>query len=354
MNLITGENAQGKSNLLEAVVVLSTGSSTRAASDLDLVEFNHSVATVSGEFEGAGKSGQLQVHIGSPQRKQFFFNSQSLSFSRYLGNLPSVFFSAQHLNLILGHSKERRAFLDNLLSQVYPSYTHALREYRTALLQRNKLLKEHPRGQSNLLDSFDRALCKSGAVLMSKRHELVFEIAPLLGDVFCALHAKGKAGVNYLPSFEFDAKESLEEQFQTALHCSRDVEQARGFTVLGPHRDDLCLLKDGKLLSLFGSHGEQKTAVLALKFASVLYLKDKLSELPLFVVDDVLDAMDKAHTRAFMSFIKAAPRMQVFLAAPDFSAFSELEDENTLKLEIRDGCIGPSPCPLSGVQKQFT
>ena len=306
LNVFVGANAQGKSNLLEAIAMLGTGKSFRTVRDADAVRYGAESTTIS----GAGHIRAGTVHLACTiakghraTRKTFTLNGRPVRYSNFLGKLRVVTFVPADLQLATGAPSQRRAFLNVALSQEEPRYYRELARYRKALQQKNALLREDE-CDAELLDVYDRELIAAGTHIMLARHRFITALA----QAARAAHARfsngsESLGVEYVANVASGepSPEGIEAAFEARLHHVAASERARGAAVAGPHRDDLGLTLDGRSLAVFGSQGQQRTAVLALKVAEYAISRDRAEEAPLLLLDDVLSELDDERAGAFLA-----------------------------------------------------
>ncbi|MBV8198389.1 MAG: DNA replication/repair protein RecF [Candidatus Eremiobacteraeota bacterium] len=305
LNLLVGPNAQGKSNLLEAIALVGTGKSFRAERDGDVVRSGCDRAVVRATADARPGEIHLACAIdreGRATRKIFTLNGNSVRYARYLGRLRVVTFVPGDLQLVTGTPAARRAFLNRALSQSEPRYYHELARYRRALQQRNALLKNAETLDEDLLEIYGRTLLESGTQIMLARSSMISALQPE------AAHAHGRFApgerleIRYEPNcpFQSTTPHDVTAALRARLAESADQERARGATVVGPHRDDVALFLDGVSLQAYGSQGQQRTAVLALKVAEYSVMRERTDDAPVLLLDDVLSELDEARASAFL------------------------------------------------------
>lgn len=309
LNLFIGRNAQGKSNLLEAIAMLGIGKSFRTAHDADTIREGSERAVIRGEVErDDGATIALACTIlRTPRgvRKTFNRAGRNVSYAAFLGTLSVVTFVPSDLQLVTGTPALRRAFMNTTLSQQDRGYYRELARYHGALRQKNALLRAPVPPDDALLAVYDETLAGSGAALMSARRDLV----ALLDEAARDVHGSWTSGAEtvtlaYRPNVPAEGSlEALREAIAQRLRDVRGVERARRTSVAGPHRDDLAFLLDGRPLATFGSQGQQRTAVLALKVAEYAAMRDRSGSAPLLLLDDLLSELDEHRAEAFLAGI---------------------------------------------------
>lgn len=307
LNVLAGPNAQGKSNLLEAIGLLGTGKSFRTAREGELIRDGYASASLSGEARLRAGSVRLSCTLtasASGTRKLYALNGQSVRYAAYLGRLRVVTFVPAHLQLVAGAPALRRAFLNAALSQESPSYYADLASYGAYVSQKSALLRSAGPLDADLLATYDERLVALGAKLMLARRAYV----EVLGAQARAAHhawiggAEGDLELHYAPNVPFEAATpgGAEAAFRARLAAQRAAEALRKSALVGPHRDDLEFRLDGKALAAFGSQGQQRTAVLALKVAEYALMSLRGGEAPILLLDDVLSELDRTRQHALL------------------------------------------------------
>lgn len=327
--LIVGENAQGKTSLLEAVYFLATFTSFHASSDRELINFLAArealaVARIVALFERQDGAHRLEVRIiqetngfdaPSRVRKEVLLDGVKLKISDAVGHFNAVLFLPQMLSIIEGPPEERRRYLNLALAQVQPHYSDALSNYNRALTQRNALLKQLGEfgGDADQLAFWDEQLASAGAQLIYARIHAVQELGRLAARIHHELTRGGEVlRLSYQPAYDplpqppgqyslpIDAPvsrsgltaEQIRSGFLGELGVQRKEEIARGVTTIGPHRDELRFLESGVDLGIYGSRGQVRTAMLALKLAEAAWMKARTGQLPVILLDEVLAELD--------------------------------------------------------------
>jgi DNA replication and repair protein RecF len=303
LNVIHGDNAQGKTNLLESIYLLSTGKSHRTNRDLELIASGANLLTAKALVTRQTGDLTLELTLGTETRKQLRINGiTEQRIASLVGNLGTVFFSPDDLQLVKGAPVGRRRFLDIEISQLSQTYLHHLIAYTKVMQQRNTLLKREGVDRS-LLEIYDQQLVSAGAQLVVRRSQSVARLAPLAAVYHETLSSgREKLQLGYESQVGPEAQGSVTEA-ETALwrilEQRRRDELRRQITLVGPHRDDLAFSINGTDARLYGSQGQQRTAVLALKLAELQYMYEELGEYPVLLLDDVASELDP-HRRHFL------------------------------------------------------
>ena len=287
LNAVTGENAQGKTNLLEAMWLFTGGRSFRGARDQELVRAGAQEARLSLTFFSGGREQRAELTLRGGARQAVLNGVPKRGMAELIGRFCAVVFSPEHLSLVKGGPAERRAFLDSALCQAKPSYAIAYARYRRTLNQRNALLKDiarHPELEDTL-PIWDDRLCRSGAVLIRERRAYLERFAPRASAHYAGIaHGREELRLTYEPSCGEDMAESLRRALREDIRS--------GHTSVGPHRDDIGIEIGGMAARLYASQGQQRSAVLAMKLAEAAVLAEACGEEPVVFLDDVLSELD--------------------------------------------------------------
>jgi len=306
--VFVGPNAQGKSNLLEAIAMLGTGKSFRTTTESDVVRTGVELATVTGDAEIRAGIVRLSCTISSVARrtrKIYGINGQNVQYASFLGRARVVTFIPADLHLVTGSPQARRGMVNTALAQEQPLYYRELARYRKTLQQKNALLRSDDI-DNDLLAIYDRTLVDAGTALILARNHFIAALAGAAKDV----HSRWSGGtesldLRYVPNvaFEMPTVDAVSAAFFDRLRERTDAERARKGSLVGPHRDDIHLNVNGISLAAYGSQGQQRTAVLALKVAEYAVMRERSGEAPLLLLDDVLSELDATRARAFLEEI---------------------------------------------------
>jgi DNA replication and repair protein RecF len=322
---LIGDNAQGKSNFLEAIYYLETFRSFRGARDEQLVGFHEDLFRVAGTLEETGAEGSSEVAAAfekkGKRKKVSIDGAEPDRMGDALGHLAAVIFSPADVDLVSGGPSERRRFLDIVLSLSEPGYLTALQDYRKILTRRNASLKD---GQScSVVAAWNAGLVRSGAGVMRARRDWIEQRCGSFRDYYREVSGGVGARMTYRPSLTLDAAVSEEETaaaFSEALSEANERERRMGVTVVGPHRDDLLLrLEDnGKGLDLrsYGSGGQRRTAALALRLVEARTIRETRRRSPLILLDDVFAELDVGRGERVLALMEKEEMGQVVLTSP--------------------------------------
>lgn len=324
VNVIVGLNAQGKSNLLEAIHYLSIFSSFRNAKDADMVKWGQPYFFIEGLIKK--NSGEYLLSLGYhlENKKILKVNGNPhKKISDLLGIFNSVVFSPEDLNIVKTGPSARRKYLDREMIQLFPAYFFSLLQYQKILAQRNNLLKEirEKKNKQEMLDIWDVQLTEHGSKIIKKRLDVLKKLAPLARLV----HRKITDGEEELDlcyetmdqteNMKNYSLEMIQKIFSQQLEKKRQQEIYRGISLTGPHRDDLRLTINGIDVRKFGSQGQQRTTALSLKIAELELAKAETGEYPVLLLDDVMSELDENRRNHLLSFI--GNRVQTFITTTD-------------------------------------
>ncbi len=289
-NILYGDNAQGKTNILEALYLSGTTKSHRGTKDRDLIQFGYDESHLETIVEKRGTQFQIDMHLKKNSPKGIAINKMPIrKASELFGIIHFVFFSPEDLNIIKDGPSGRRRFIDLELSQLDKVYLSNLSNYNRIINQRNSLLKELYRQESLIetLDIWDMQLAEYGSRVMEGRRQFVGQVNSMIGDI----HEKLTGGRERISlSYESSIGEMSLEQ---ALKKNRERDIRMKSTSVGPHRDDLCFLAGELDIRKFGSQGQQRTAALSLKLSEIELVKELIKDTPILLLDDVLSELDK-------------------------------------------------------------
>ena len=300
VNVIWGENAQGKTNILESIYLSATTKSHRGNKDRELIKFEENEAHIRIHFEKQGIDHQLDMHLKKNKAKGVAIDRIPIRRSSdLLGQIPVILFSPEDLKIVKSGPSERRKFLDIELSQMERLYLYQLTNYNKILVQRNNLLKQI-RFQNNLietLEAWDIQLVKYGSEVIKYREKFIKH----LGEVCQKIHNKLTGGKEKI-LLEYDRDVGY-DSYLTELAKKRQKDLKYSTTTVGPHRDDISFIVNGIDIRKYGSQGQQRTAILSMKLAELEFVKKETGEYPLLLLDDVGSELDKERRNTLFSYL---------------------------------------------------
>lgn len=305
ITVLVGPNAAGKTNTVEALQYLTTGSSFRRPSPAELVAPGADEAHVRGCLEGDGRVVDVEL-AATPEKRRFLKNGKPCRAADLAGTLLSVLFCPDDLSLVKGSASRRRGELDAFGAQANAGYRKVLATYTRSVEQRNRLLRDGC--EPVLLDAWDESVAVGGATLLRHRLSLFERLSALVGEVYGEVVATERLGCRYVSSVA-DAepgmgRDDLARLMLEQMRTGRADDLRRGQTLVGPHRDDVAFTIDGRDARAFGSQGQQRTVALAWKMAEVRLCEGLLGERPLLLLDDVMSELDESRRGTVTRFVE--------------------------------------------------
>ena len=345
--VIIGDNAQGKSNLLEAIYLLAFGSSYRAKKENDIISWNKSEAGVYSEISTSMSTKELSLVLRKNSPKTIKVDGHNVKrLAKFIGNVKVVLFSSEDLFLIKGSPSERRTFVDKILVQIYPNYYQHLQTYNKIVQQRNsvlKSLKESGKYSKSELNIWDEQIVDISVDIYGLRTALLKVFSELVSSYHANISNQDeKVLVKYhssIPELDFDnfEKENVKDKILEFISKNHRAEISRGQSLYGPHSDDIELFINNKEAKSFGSQGQQRTLVLALKLAEIKYIKELTNEVPLLLLDDVMAELDPKRQKHLLDLVGLDT--QTFITTTHLEDFSESWLKNSSVLKVSNGTI---------------
>ncbi len=321
INIFYGKNAQGKTNIIEAIFLCSLGKSFRAKKDNEMIKLNEKNAIVEIEYEKSDRDGKIKIEIGN--KKNIYLNGIKIKkLSELLGNLNIVIFTPDDINILKGGPQNRRRFLDIMISQLRPNYMHILNLYLKTIEQRNKYLRQikEEHKDENLLEIWDEKLAEYAVKIYEYRKEFIEKIIKKINIIHKNI-TNGEEQIELEYITECDNK----EKYLQLLKERRKLDIIKGFTTKGIHRDDFVIYINKKEIKIFGSQGQNRTAMLSLKLAELQVIYDEIGEYPILLLDDFMSELDRTRRKNFLENIEGT---QVIITGTE-----KLDIENLKYLE---------------------
>lgn len=343
VNIFFGQNAQGKTNLLEAIALLCLGKSFRTKKETELIRWGDEACYLRGKFLIGEIPTLIELGIGINEKK-VKINGQVTKNSAVFGQVPVVIFAPDDLQLIKGGPQNRRDFLDLYLAQVEPHYRFIYYNYYKVLQQRNKLFKEGHKSHTES-EVWDEQLVEKGAKVIKYRLMFVKNVSPFISSAQEEISGKCEEltiqylGLNNHPLYDdqYDQEEVIKDHFRRELKMVKNYEFERKITLVGPHRDDLRLtLGNNMELRSYGSQGQQRTAALALKLGLVQKIKEMRGEYPVLLLDDVMSEFDDLRKKALLKVLISSA--QTFLTSTSQRDFP-ITDRETSFFLVNQGAV---------------
>ncbi|MFA8439642.1 DNA replication/repair protein RecF [Pueribacillus sp. YX66] len=319
VNLLIGENAQGKTNMMEAIHTLAMTKGHRTQKDKELIRWDEKYARIEGTVEKNSGIITLEITISEFGKKAKLNSLEQRKLSNYIGALNIVMFAPEDLNIVKGNPSIRRRFLDMEIGQIQPVYIHDLSQYQKILQQRNALLKDLQRMRNQeqliMLDILTESLTDLAAKVVKRRLSFLTKLQNWAETIHHNIsHGEEELQLNYLPSVDVSEQATLSkivEAYENKFAKIKDREIDRGMTLAGPHRDDVLFFVNGKDVQTFGSQGQQRTTALAVKLAEIELIKEEVGEYPILLLDDVLSELDEHRQSHLLNTIQG--KVQTFV-----------------------------------------
>jgi len=302
INIIYGNNAQGKTNIIESIFLCSLGKSFRTNKDKELIKFEKNEANVIIDYERKDREGQIKANISD--KKNFFVNGiKQNKISDIIGKINVIIFTPDNIEIIKDGPQKRRKFLDMMISSLKPNYIHLLNTYNKALEQRNNYLRQIKfEGKSaEMLDIWDEQLSEISFKIYEYRKKYIEKFSEKIDDIHKKITKSGileeKIEIRYISNGK------SKETFLEALKKSREIDIKRGYTATGIHRDDFLIYINKRPVSVYGSQGQQRTAVLTLKLTELEIVKEEIGESPILLLDDFMSELDEERRKSFLESI---------------------------------------------------
>ena len=318
INIFHGDNAQGKTNIIEAIFMSAIGKSFRTNKDSELIKFGECCAQICVEFVDSDREGNIKIEINDKKRVKF--NDVPLKkLSEILGKVYVVLFTPDDIGILKGSPAGRRKFLNIMISQLRPLYMFALSEYAKTMNQRNMYLKQikFENKPEDMLDIWDTKLAELGMRVYLYRKEFIEKISDKIHDIHSNI-TNNNEKIDIFYNFECSSKEEYFEK----LRKSRKSDIQKCSTNFGVHRDDFFIKINDKLIGAYGSQGQHRTAILSLKISELQIIHDEMGEYPVLLLDDFMSELDKDRRKNLLENIY---NNQIIITCTDKSFFSEID-----------------------------
>ena len=327
INIFYGENAQGKTNIIESVYLCSIGKSFRTSKEKEMIKFGEENCSVEINFEKTDRDGNISINIG--ERKNIFVNKIKIKkLSELLGNINVVIFTPDDINILKGGPQNRRKFLDVMISQLRPKYMHICSLYQKTLDERNTFLKNSENYNYDLLDIYDEKLAEYGCEIYKYRNEFIEKLKNKIIKIHKNItNDKENIEIKYTSNCE-DKKEYLK-----LLKERRKLDFIKGYTTKGVHRDDFQIFLNELPVDVYGSQGQHRTAVLSLKLSELQVIYDEIGENPILLLDDFMSELDEFRRTNFLENIKDT---QVLITCTEKI---DLNDSDAKSFYVKNGNI---------------
>ena len=340
VNILVGENAQGKTNLLEAVFYPSVGRSFRGAHTPEMIGFGKKSAEILIDFRDSKRDQNIKVTLFKDKQRKIEKNGIKMDkLSDIVGSFRAVLFCPEHLSMIKDGPSERRVYMDMAISRMYPMYMHSLQKYSYILKQRNALIKgayNDRRAFDATVELWSAQLAHEAAIIAEARLKFVRRVSGHVADIFAEMTGEREIptlrynGCSGQAEDEYLDREATEEKYFSLLMSSHDREIAIGSTLYGIHKDDLDIFLNGKSARLFASQGQQRSLALALKLAEGEICCEEFGDNPVFLFDDVLSELDETRRDYLVHKIHGK---QVIITSCEAGLFSGMDGVKRIRVE---------------------
>lgn len=327
INIFYGENAQGKTNIIEAIYLSSIGKSFRTNKDSELIKFNEENCKVEINYEKSDRSGNIIVEIGN--KKNIYINKIRIKkLSDFLGNINVVIFTPDDINILKGGPENRRKFLDVMISQLRPKYMHIYSMYKKTLEERNAYLKNAENIKDDFLEIYDEKLAEYGCEIYNYRKEFIEKLKNKIKNIHNNItNNKENIEINYISNCE------NKEEYLKLLKERKKLDIIKGYTTKGIHRDDFSVLINGLPVNIYGSQGQHRSAVLSLKISELQVIYDEIGENPILLLDDFMSELDEIRRKNFLENINDT---QIIITCTDKII---LKNKNVKFFNVKNGNI---------------
>jgi len=344
VNILVGSNAQGKTNFLEAILVLAMTKSHRTHQDKELIKWGEEQAVIKGTIAKNYGLHNLELQISQQGKKAKINGLEQKKLSHFVSAMNVVLFAPEDLEIVKGVPATRRRFLDMEISQVQPSYLFEIMQYYKILGQRNHYLKQlmqHKNDHDEMLEVWNEQLILYGIKIIKKRQNFITKLQLWTERIHLGItEQREQIVIKYMPSFELQGNEDetvLIDRFMLKLKQVQDQEIKRGMTLIGPHRDDLLFYINGKEVQVYGSQGQQRTTALSLKLAELELIREEVGEYPILLLDDVLSELDQYRQTQLIEIFQN--KVQTFITTTGIESVNLKKLNDAVILKVSNGEI---------------
>ena len=318
INIIYGENAQGKTNIIESIFLCAFGKSFRTSKEKEMIKFNEEKSLIEAFYQKKDRDGKIKIELGN--KKQISLNRIKIKkLSELLGNINIVIFTPEDINILRDGPVKRRRFLDMMIGQLRPNYVYNLNMYTKTIEQRNNYLRQikEENKPEEMLEIWDEKLAEYGEKVYTYRKEFIEKIYNKINEI----HGNITDNKETL-KIEFISNCDNKENYLKLLKERRKLDIIKGFTTKGIHRDDFVIYINGKEVNIYGSQGQNRTVVLSLKIAELNVIYEEIGEYPILLLDDFISELDEVRRKNFLNNIK---NTQVILTCTEKIDLPEIE-----------------------------
>ena len=325
INIFYGQNAQGKTNIIEAIFLCGIGKSFRTNKEKELIKINEKESNLEIFYKKINNDGNIKINLCD--KKNIFINKIKIKkLSELLGKINIVIFTPDDINILKGSPSNRRRFLDIMISQLRPNYLHIYSQYTKTLEQRNSYLKNIKNEKNDFLDIWDEKLAEYGFEIYKYRDEFIKKIKSKIVDIH-----KKITGDKENIDIKYSSDCSNKENFLKKLKENKKIDIIKGYTTKGIHRDDFSIFINDLLVNVYGSQGQHRTAILSLKLSELKVINDEIGENPILLLDDFVSELDDKRINNFLENIEDT---QVIITCTDKI---DLNNKNAKVFKVENG-----------------
>lgn len=339
LNIIIGNNAQGKTNILESIYFLAITKSNLLVNDRNLIQQNQKFCSVTGDIISNDRRKKMSILLNTNLKKLEINDKEIVKHSEYIGNLKVVIFSPDNVRILKDGPANRRRFLNVEISQLFVKYINLTNKFNVILKQRNEYLKIIKNGLVNkgYFEILNDKYVELAVEIYKYRDDFINRLNKYIGDIFESISGFQGLHIKYLTNINIDESNSMKLQLIEKLTNSYDKEIMYGSTLIGPHRDDFSFLLGENNLSLYGSQGQVKMAILALKLAEIDVFKDICGEMPILLLDDLFSELDMEKRNRVIKYLNRD--VQSILTTTDIDSIDSEYIKNSYIYKIEHGNI---------------
>lgn len=341
INIIYGNNAQGKTNLLESIYVLAFTKSHRIFSDNNLIMKNKKNCLLYGKLDDNGIDNYLKIQLDDNQKKIYIDNKNIKKISNYISKMNVIIFFPEDLYIIKGNPKERRKFLDNEITQFVNGYYELINDYNKILKIRNDFLKKIHNNENinkeyfNIINNY---LIQKGSIIIRTRYKFINQINKYVEKIFYNIMRLKKFNIKYNNCLNISSlEENIEEIFKNKLQINYENDIKNGTTSIGPHRDDFLFCIENNDIKEFGSQGQQRIAIITFKLAELLLFQNNKRVNPILLLDDVFSELDDRKKNNLLKYINN--NIQVIITTTDLNKIDKNLLKKSRKIKISNGKV---------------
>jgi DNA replication and repair protein RecF len=345
LNVFVGDNGHGKTNLMESLYLASIGRTFRPNSENEIINFKENKSFIEINLQKNTRDIKIEIHLEKNKRKQVFINGIKLDkTSEMIGILSNVIFTPDDMKIIKGSPMERRKFVNIDISQIKPKYKYLLSRYKKICTERNIILKKYYEKKENkdIINIWNDYLVNIGTEIIMYRNDFINKLKKYATDIYANISGnRENFEMNYLcnvANIDNMDKKNVKNQFYRKINSHFNYEVQNKTTMYGPHKDDIIIKINGKQCKYFGSQGQQRSAILAIKLAEIEIIKEEIGEYPILLLDDVLSELDNKRKGFLINYIQDI--QTIITTTDDYEINKIAKNYKKRKFYIKKGKIG--------------